>query len=279
MRIAVLGGGPAGLYFSILMKKARPQTDITVYERNRADDTFGFGVVFSDATLETFEKYDLESYRMITENFAYWDDIEIRFKGTLHRIGGNGFCGCSRRTLLMLLQERCRALGVELRFQTDVSDIATFADVDLIVAADGINSIVRTTYAAHFMPAIDLRPNRFAWMGSTKPLDAFTFSFRETEHGVFIAHAYQYEPGHSTWVMETSAETYESAGLGAMDERAISAVPRAGIRRGSRRAHARDEPFAMASVPDDPQRALRDGQCGAARGRKSHRAFLDRIRD
>ncbi len=218
MRIAVLGGGPAGLYFAILMKQARPLNDITVYERNRADDTFGFGVVFSDATLDTFEKYDRESSRAITQNFAYWDDIEIRFKGTVHRIGGNGFCGCSRRTLLLLLEERARTLGVKLRFQTDIASIAELADADLIVAADGINSMVREAFKTHFQPEVDLRPNRFAWMGSTKPLDAFTFSFRETDHGVFIAHAYQYEPGHSTWVMETSADTYERAGLAAMDE-------------------------------------------------------------
>ena len=218
MRIAILGGGPAGLYFAILMKQALPQTDIFVYERNRPDDTFGFGVVFSDATLETFERYDRESYRAITENFAYWDDIEIRFKGTVHRIGGNGFCGCSRRTLLLLLHERARGLGVKLRFQTEISDILDIADADLIVAADGINSVVRETFRNHFQPEVDLRPNRFAWMGSTKPLDAFTFSFRETDVGVFIAHAYQYEPGHSAWVMETSADTYERAELAAMNE-------------------------------------------------------------
>ncbi|MCW3474374.1 bifunctional salicylyl-CoA 5-hydroxylase/oxidoreductase [Limobrevibacterium gyesilva] len=223
MRIAILGGGPAGLYFAILMKKTWSQSDVTVYERNRSDDTFGFGVVFSDATLETFEKYDYESYQAITRNFAYWDDIEIRFKDTLHRIGGNGFCGCARRTLLMLLQDRASALGVKLHFQTEIKSIDEVADADLIIAADGINSFVRETFKAHFRPEMDLRPNRFAWMGSTKPLDAFTFSFRETEHGVFIAHAYQYEPGHSTWVMETDAGTFERAGLGAMDEQQSAA--------------------------------------------------------
>ncbi len=218
MKISILGGGPAGLYFAILMKKAWPQSDIAVVERNRADDTFGFGVVFSDATLDTFEKYDAESYRMITGSFAYWDDIEVRFKGTTHRIGGNGFCGCARRTLLMLLQERARDLGVTLRFETDISDLAAFADSDLIVAADGINSGVREANRDHFKPTVDLRPNRFTWMGSTRPLDAFTFSFRETEFGVFIAHAYQYEQGLSTWILETSTETYEKAGLEAMTE-------------------------------------------------------------
>lgn len=218
MRISILGGGPAGLYFAILMKQRWPSLDIAVHERNRADDTFGFGVVFSDQTLETFERYDPDSYRAITRAFAYWDDIEIRFKGSVHRIGGNGFCGCARRTLLMLLHERCRALGVTLRFGDEISDLSAFAGSDLIVAADGINSVVRETHREHFRPSVDLRPNRFAWMGSTKPLDAFTFSFRETEHGIFIAHAYQYEPGHSTWVMETDPETFERAGLERMSE-------------------------------------------------------------
>ncbi len=218
MRISVLGGGPAGLYFAILMQQRWPHHQIVVHERNRPDDTFGFGVVFSDQTLETFERYDPESYRAITRAFAYWDDIEIRFKDTVHRIGGNGFCGCARRTLLLLLHERCQSLGIELRFQTEVQALDDFADSDLIIAADGINSIVRDGHRDHFKPSVDLRPNRFAWMGSTKPLDAFTFSFRETEHGIFIAHAYQYEPGHSTWVLETDPETFARAGLDSMSE-------------------------------------------------------------
>ena len=220
MRISILGGGPAGLYFAILMKQTWPRLDITVHERNRADDTFGFGVVFSDQTLATFERYDPDSYRAITDAFAYWDDIEIRFRGTVHRIGGNGFCGCARRTLLLLLQDRCRALGVGLRFQSEFTGLDSFADSDLVVVADGINSLIREQHRDHFQPSVDLRPNRFAWMGSTKPLDAFTFSFRETPHGIFIAHAYQYEPGHSTWVLETDPETFARAGLEGMDEAA-----------------------------------------------------------
>ncbi len=218
MKIAVIGGGPAGLYFSILMKKLDPRTDITVYERNRADDTFGFGVVFSDATLDNFEKYDLPSYRRITQEFAYWDDIAIHFKGTVHRIGGNGFCGCSRRTLLLILQERARELGVKLVFEAEIEDESQFADADLVIAADGINSRMREKHRDHFQPEVDLRPNKFAWMGSTRPLDAFTFLFEETEWGPFIAHAYQYEAGASTWVFETDPETFRRAGLDRMDE-------------------------------------------------------------
>ena len=218
MRISVLGGGPAGLYSAILLKQQWPHHNIAVYERNRPDDTFGYGVVFSDQTLETFERYDPQSYRAITRAFAYWDDIAIHFRGNVHRIGGNGFCGCSRRTLLLLLQDRCRELGVELHFQSEFTGLDAFAGSDLIVAADGINSLVRESHRAHFQPTVDLRPNRFAWMGSTRPLDAFTFFFRETEYGIFIAHAYQYEPGHSTWVMETDPETFARAGLEGMSE-------------------------------------------------------------
>ena len=225
MKIGILGGGPAGLYFAILMKRADPAHDITVYERNRADDTFGFGVVFSDQTLETFERYDRPSFEAITREFAYWQDIEIRHKGTVHRIGGNGFCGCARRTLLMLLQARARSLGVAMEFRHEITDLAEVADADLVVAADGINSAIREHNAAHFRPVVDMRTNKFTWMGSTKPLDAFLFSFRETEWGVFIAHAYQYEfdkngAGRSTWVLETDAATWVRAGLDRMDEAA-----------------------------------------------------------
>ncbi|MFT8245486.1 bifunctional salicylyl-CoA 5-hydroxylase/oxidoreductase [Roseomonas sp. BN140053] len=217
MRISIIGGGPAGLYFAILMKKARPADAITVYERNHADDTFGFGVVFSDQTLETFEKYDEPSFRAITDHFAYWDDVEVNFKGESFRIGGNGFCGCSRQTLLSLLQHRAGALGVEMRFGTETSE-EELAGSDLIVAADGINSAVRARHAEHFRPRTDLRRNKFVWLGSTRPFDAFTFFFKETPQGIFIAHCYQYEPGRSTWVIETDPECFAACGLDSMSE-------------------------------------------------------------
>ena len=219
MKIAIIGGGPAGLYAAILLKKQRPEADITVYERNRADDTFGFGVVFSDATLDNFEKYDPPSYRRITQEFAYWDDIAVHFRGTVHRVGGNGFCGCSRRKLLLILQERARELGVSLQFETEIDDEKRFAGADLVILADGINSRFREKHIAHFQPEVDVRSNYFAWMGSTKPLDAFTFIFQETEWGPFIAHAYQYEAGRSTWIFETDPETFERAGLKGLDEK------------------------------------------------------------
>src|SRR5258705_6902278 len=219
MKIAIIGGGPAGLYAAILLKKQRLKAEIRVYERNRADDTFGFGVVFSDATLKNSEKSAPPGHRRITQEFAYWDDIAVHFRGTVHRVGGNGFCGCSRRTLLVILQERARELGVTLKFETDIDDESRFADADLIVLADGINSRFRDKHIDHFQPQIDLRSNKFAWMGSTRPLDAFTFIFQETEWGPFIAHAYQYEAGRSTWIFETDAETFARAGLEGLSER------------------------------------------------------------
>jgi len=219
MKVHVIGGGPAGLYYAILMKKAWPQTQITVFERNRPDDTFGFGVVFSDQTLDRFEAYDRESYRAIIGHFAYWDDIEINFRGTTHRVGGNGFCGCSRSTLLKILSRRARSLGVQFKYQTDVSPTApNIRGADLVVAADGINSRVRETFAEQFRPSIDLRPNKFSWMGSTRPFDAFTFFFRDTPHGIFIAHCYQYQPGRSTWITEVDPQTFARAGLDKLDE-------------------------------------------------------------
>jgi anthraniloyl-CoA monooxygenase len=221
MKVHVIGGGPAGLYFAILMKKAWPQRRITVFERNRPDDTFGFGVVFSDQTLDTFEAYDRESYRAIIGHFAYWDDIEIRFRGTTHRVGGNGFCGCSRTDLLKILGRRARSLGIEIKYQSEISpDDPKIRQADLVVVADGINSRLRDAHADRFKPSVDLRPNFFSWTGSTRPFDAFTFFFRETEHGIFIAHCYQYEPRRSTWITETDPETFRRAGLDKLDEAA-----------------------------------------------------------
>jgi len=213
MKVSVIGGGPGGLYFALLAKKAWPRWDITVYERNRPDDTFGFGVVFSDQTLDAFKAYDSVTYERIRRRFAYWGDVDVAYKGRVMRSGGNGFCGCSRVALLNILQDRGRELGVEMRFQREVEDLDEFPDSDLVVVADGIASKIRTRHAEHFQPNVDLRPNKFTWLGSTRPLDAFKYFFRETPEGLIVAHCYQYEPDRSTWVIETDEQTWKNFGF------------------------------------------------------------------
>ena len=229
MKISVIGGGPGGLYFALLAKKEWPHYDISVYERNRFDDTFGFGVVFSDETLGVFKEYDAPSYEAIRRNFAYWDDVEILFKGESFLIGGNGFAGCSRKSLLLLLQERCRELGVKLNFEFefDPSQLTEepFASSDLIVAADGINSRIRTQFESYFGTEIDRRENIFCWVGSTCPFDTFEYNFVETEHGPMVAHCYQYEANSSTWIFETSKETWAGLGFDKLDDTQSEHLP------------------------------------------------------
>ncbi|MGQ0510746.1 MAG: bifunctional salicylyl-CoA 5-hydroxylase/oxidoreductase [Betaproteobacteria bacterium] len=213
MKVSIVGGGPGGLYFALLAQKAWPRWDITVYERNRPDDTFGFGVVFSDQTLDTFKAFDTPSYEMIRRRFAYWGDVDVVYKGRTMRSGGNGFCGCSRVALLHILHDRCRELGVKLRFQQEIDSLEDFPDSDLVVVADGINSRIREQNKDHFQPGVDLRPNKFTWLGSTRPLDAFKYFFRETPEGIILAHCYQYEAGRSTWIMETDEATWRNFGF------------------------------------------------------------------
>jgi anthraniloyl-CoA monooxygenase len=218
MKITVIGGGPGGLYFSILTKKAMPDCEIDIYERNKPDDSFGFGVVFSDETLGEFLKRDMKSYELIRSKFAYWDDIIIARDGESVNIAGNGFCGCSRKTLLQLLQQRCVEEGVNLHFEQNVEDLSQFADSDIILATDGISSAIRTQYQKEFGTKIELKKNRFVWLGSTKPLDAFTYFFRSTSHGTIVAHSYQYEEGMSTWIFECSDETWQKHGFEVTNE-------------------------------------------------------------
>lgn len=217
-KITVIGGGPGGLYFSILTKKAMPDCQIDVYERNKPEDSFGFGVVFSDETLGEFLMRDLQSYELIRSEFAYWDDIIVARDGQNVSISGNGFCGCSRKTLLKLLHQRCREEGVNLHFEQNVDDLSQFADSDIIVACDGIGSAIRTQFASEFGTKIELKKNRFVWLGSTKPLDAFTYFFRTTPFGTIVAHTYQYEEGMSTWIFECNDETWQKIGFEVTNE-------------------------------------------------------------
>ncbi len=213
MKILALGGGPGGLYSASLIKKTHPDWDISVIERNPHDATYGWGVVFSDRTLSTFREADYPSYRDITNKFVVWDTIEVRYRGETIRCGGNVFAGISRKVLLMLLQERCRELGVKLKFLTEVRDVAELKGYDLVIAADGVNSIVRRTWADEFRPSITMGNSRFAWLGTRKVFDAFTFTFHRNEHGLFQSHIYPNDGLASTFIVQCDPETWRRAGL------------------------------------------------------------------
>ncbi|OLP53118.1 salicylyl-CoA 5-hydroxylase [Rhizobium rhizosphaerae] len=218
MRIVCIGGGPAGLYFALLMKKLHPDHHVTVVERNRPYDTFGWGVVFSDQTMASMQVWDQESAAEIKQAFNHWDDIEVLFKGTRQRTSGHGFVGIGRKKLLNILQARCEALGVELTFETDVDSDLDFPDADLIIASDGLNSKIRRKYAEIFEPDLVVRPNRYIWLGTNKLFDAFTFDFRKTDHGWFQAHIYKFDENTSTFIVETTETAYEAHGLGRMSQ-------------------------------------------------------------
>ncbi|MFN3565340.1 MAG: bifunctional salicylyl-CoA 5-hydroxylase/oxidoreductase [Burkholderiaceae bacterium] len=221
MRILSIGGGPAGLYFALLAKRADPRRAIRVIERNRPYDTFGWGVVFSDQTLGNLEAADPESAREIVGAFNHWDDIDVHFKGRTITSGGHGFCGIGRKRLLNILQRRCEVLGVDLVFNCDVTDDLQAArefGADLVIAADGINSRIRARYAEAFRPDVDTRRCRFVWLGTKKLFSAFTFAFEKTEHGWFQAHAYQYDGDTSTFIVETPEENWKRAGIDRMSQ-------------------------------------------------------------
>ncbi|HZU40780.1 MAG TPA: bifunctional salicylyl-CoA 5-hydroxylase/oxidoreductase [Solirubrobacteraceae bacterium] len=213
MRIAVVGGGPAGLYFAILIRRVRPDWEVTVFERNAPTDAFGFGVVFSDETLTVFEHADPESYEAITSQFVRWTDIDIHHRGSVTRSGGHGFSALGRRELLRILQERAAALGARLQFRHEIPTVEELGWADLIVGADGARSMVRDALAAEFEPSLDPRDCRYMWLGTELVFDAFKFFIAETEHGVFQAHAYPYSRSMSTFIVEAPSRVWRAAGL------------------------------------------------------------------
>ncbi|HLJ80859.1 MAG TPA: FAD-dependent monooxygenase, partial [Ktedonobacterales bacterium] len=245
MNITILGGGPAGLYCALLLKKANPAHDITVIERNAPDATYGWGVVFSDRTLASFREADHKTYTAITDRFVTWDAIDTYVGGELVRCGGHVFAGLARKQLLAILQRRCRELGVSLRFNTDVTDISSLLPQgiapplanpspaaplsahgeelgvrfpDLLIAADGVNSLVRAAYADIFKLSLVPGNARYIWLGTNKVLDAFTFIFRENEHGFFQVHAYPFDGTTSTFIVECAEDVWRRAGLDGASE-------------------------------------------------------------
>jgi anthraniloyl-CoA monooxygenase len=213
LRVACIGGGPAGLFLAILLKRADPGAQVAVYERNRADDTFGWGVVFSDQTLGNIAAADAPTYDRIERGFVHWDTIDVHYRGRTVSVGGQGFAGIARKRLLGILQERAEAVGVDLRFQTEIADDAQFDGADLIVIADGANSLIRRAHAAAFGTSITPRRNRYIWLGTHRRFDAFTFAFEETPHGWFQIHAYRFDDDWSTVIVECTEDTWQAAGL------------------------------------------------------------------
>jgi anthraniloyl-CoA monooxygenase len=218
MRIGVIGGGPAGLYFALLMKKADPAHEIRVIERNAPDATFGWGVVFSEETLGSLRDADPESHLAITESFARWNAIDVHYRGEVVRSGGHMFSGVARKRLLEILQGRCRELDVDLAFHDERVDLSGLDDVDLVVGADGVNSTVRGLYEAAFRPTLDVHRSKFVWFGTDRVFDAFTFVFHTTEYGLFQVHAYPFDAQTSTFIVECNQPTWERAGLESMSE-------------------------------------------------------------
>ena len=235
MKIAIIGGGPGGLYFAALMKQLDPNHEVTVWERNAASDTFGFGVVFSDETLGGIGNADTVIAEYMSERFARWTDIDIHFKGAQHTVGGQGFAAMSRKELLELLQRRCAELGVDLRFSTLAPDVEELSrDYDLVLAADGLNSAVRSRYADVFRPSLDVRKSKYMWLGTDLVFEAFKFFVKDTEHGVMQIHGYPYSDEGSTFIVEMHEDVWRSAGFdatehqvfrpGESDEAAVDAI-------------------------------------------------------
>src|SRR5216683_5963655 len=222
MKIKIIGGGPAGMYFAILMKKADTTYDIKIYERNGPNDTFGWGVVFSGRTLSNLRAADEPSHAEITRNFEAWDNVEVVHRGEKISIRGNSFSGIARLRLLKILQRRCEELGVSVNLHREVTDVnAVRLDCDLLVAADGVNSLVRESFKQYFQPDLSSRPNKYIWYGTNQLFHGLTLTFRETPTGVFAAHSYKFDQSTSTFIVECDPQTWTNAGFaGKSDEEA-----------------------------------------------------------
>jgi anthraniloyl-CoA monooxygenase len=221
MRINIIGGGPAGLYFAILMKRQEPSHQITIFERDGPDDTFGWGIVFSGKTLAELQRHDAESYVAILAICQTWDNVDVVHRDQKITIRGNQFTGTSRLAFLNALQRRAQSLGVDVQFRRNVAEEEIeplAAESELLIGGDGANSLVRRHYADHFAPTVDLRKNRYIWLGTHRLFDGLTFLFRPTEHGAFVAHCYKFSPTQSTFVVECTEETWQRAGFETMSE-------------------------------------------------------------
>jgi len=219
MKINIIGGGPAGMYFAILMKRAAAAHDITICERNSPDDTFGWGVVFSGKTLRNLLEADEPSHSAITRNFEAWDNVEVVHRDQKISVHGNSFSGIARLRLLKILQRRCEELGVVIKFRLEVADIDSLkADCDLLVAADGVNSLVRQTFNDHFQSDLSVRPNKYIWYGTNQLFHGLTLTFRETRAGVFAAHSYKFDQTTSTFIVECDPQTWNEAGFAKMSD-------------------------------------------------------------
>ncbi|MEJ7690343.1 MAG: hypothetical protein WKF76_07885 [Nocardioidaceae bacterium] len=235
VRIAVIGAGPGGLYFAALVKQLGPQHEITVWERNAADDTFGFGVVFSEETLGGIEHADPAIHAAMQAEFARWDDIDVHVAGEVITSGGHGFAAMSRRRLLEILQERCDALGVQMHFLMEAPPVAELAAAfDLVVASDGVNSQVRSTYADSFRPSVETRRCRYMWLGTDLVFDAFKFYVAQTPYGVMQIHGYPYDALGSTFIVEMHDDVWEAAGFAELAAQARGLPPGSRTSRRSR---------------------------------------------
>ena len=277
MRIAVIGGGPGGLYFAYLWKRRHPDAIVELFEQNPAGATWGFGVVFSDQALEFLRADDPETVDAITPRMESWTNITLNLRGESVEIDGVGFSSIGRLELLSILQERVRAAGVTPQYETQIESVDQLTGYDLIVAADGLNSLVRRSFEGDFGSSLAYSSNKFAWYGTTKRFETLSQTFVKTERGAFNAHHYRYSPDMSTFLVECDRATWQAYGFADKDARAIQGDLRAGICGNARRAPAGLEQIGVAQFPLDLERALVVQEHGADRRRPALGAFLDRL--